>query len=429
MWGTRMSLALVFVVFATNSIVVAWGGNPSTLPSGPQATTQPTSNVSDALAALDKARARCIARLQGDENYRIAVAAEKDAEQLRSGASDDDRADAAAQLLAARTEVYKIESAAFASNLSVAQAQKDLNVARIVANRVIAVNNSKDAATSVPAVQRNTVAPIPAGSFLDTQFVFPGSAAQGQKAAILQPIGGCELVTLRAHDGTRIVALFGKAPFLPVRGVRPALLYFYGNGMCMAYSLAEFGGFRSLGFNVIMVDYEGYGMSGGAPSEAGCYAAADAAYDYLLTRKDIDPTGIVATGWSLGAAVAIDLASRRRVAGLVTFSAFTNIPDVSASLLNGFPLGIVLLRSRFDNLAKISSVPCPILLVHGSLDSLVPPEMQGRLAKSARSTVTTFRVADAGHNDIFQQGGEALYQRVRAFVDELSDVSTAVRPR
>ncbi len=77
-------------------------GGPSTLPANPQATTRPSLSVSDAVKALDEAHARCIAQLEGDENYRAAVAAEKDAEQRRLAASDDDRADAAAQLLAVR---------------------------------------------------------------------------------------------------------------------------------------------------------------------------------------------------------------------------------------------------------------------------------------------------------------------------------------
>jgi hypothetical protein len=233
----------------------------------------------------------------------------------------------------------------------------------------------------------------------------------------------CDLVTLHAADGTKIVALFGRAARIRAASIKPALLYFYGNGMCMANSRDVFNQFRGLGFNVLMADYEGYGMSGGTPSEPGCYAAANAAYKYLLTRKDIDRSRIVATGWSLGAAVAIDLASREHLAGLVTFSAFTNIADMSQSLLDGFPGGL-LLSCRFDNLTKIGFVSCPILMAHGSRDPLVPPEMLDRLARSARSKVTTFRVGDAEHNDIFFRGGNALYQRVKTFVDGLPSVPT-----
>jgi uncharacterized protein len=281
------------------------------------------------------------------------------------------------------------------------------------------------AAINVPVGKLDSPATKPVVSLLETQVLFPGSLTQGQPDDVVRPAAGCDLITLHAPDGTKIVALFGKSATLRA-AARPALLYFYGNGASMEFSRDVFNRFRSLGFNVIMADYEGYGMSGGTPSEPGCYAAADAAYDYLLTRNDVDHTRIVATGWSLGAAVAIDLARRRPVAGLVTFSAFTNIDDMSQSLANGLPLGI-LLSSRFDNLAKIGSVACPILMFHGSRDPLVPPAMLDRLAAAARSKVTKFRVEGAEHNDIFQRGGDSLYERVKSFVDGLSGVTPTTR--
>jgi hypothetical protein len=300
--------------------------------------------------------------------------------------------------------------------------------ARIASRRASPANKPKSTTMSAPALERNSATTKPVISPLETQIVFPGSSSRGQFDAVVRPMAGCNLIALHAPDGTRIVALFGNAPTLGAAAAKPALLYFYGNGTCMAYSCDVFNRLRGLGFNVIMADYEGYGMSDGTPSEAGCYAAADAAYNYLLTRNDVDHSRIVATGWSLGAAVAVDLASRRQVAGLVTISAFTNIADMSRSFLMGFPLPIPL-SCRFDNLTKISSVSCPILMVHGSRDSLVPPEMLNRLAKSARSKVTTYRVEDAEHNDIFQRGGDSLYQRVKAFVDGLSGLSPTTRPQ
>jgi pimeloyl-ACP methyl ester carboxylesterase len=156
--------------------------------------------------------------------------------------------------------------------------------------------------------ERDTTLPVI--SPLELQLVFPGSQSQGQNSSRVQPTVGCELVQLRAADGTKIVSLFGKGIASREQPASFTLLFFYGNGMCMADCLSVFNQFRNLGFNVITADYEGYGMSGGTASEPGCYAAADAAYDYLLTRKDVDPNRLVATGWSLGAAVAIDLASR-----------------------------------------------------------------------------------------------------------------------
>jgi len=254
---------------------------------------------------------------------------------------------------------------------------------------------------------------------LQMQLVFPGGQSQGQLNARVYPPAGCELVTLHGPDGTKIVGLFGSPIAKGGANPPPSLLYFYGNGMCMAASLSEFNQFRRMGFNVIVVDYEGYGMSGGEPSEQGCYTAADAAYDYLLTRNDVDKERIVAVGWSLGAAVAVDLASRKHVAGLATFSAFTNIDDMSRVLSPGHVE--IDLGCQFDNLAKIGSVSCPIFMAHGREDELVPPEMLDRLAQAAKSTVTVVHVSGAGHNNIFQQGGDSLYKRLKAFVDGLPE--------
>jgi pimeloyl-ACP methyl ester carboxylesterase len=281
---------------------------------------------------------------------------------------------------------------------------------------------TREDSSSKPVTTKPTV------SEFEIQLVFPGSISQGQIRARIRPGRGCELLALQAQDGTAIAALFGRGVKRGQTGTTPALLYFYGNGMCMADSLPVFNRLRGLGFDVIMADYEGYGMSDGTPSEQGCYAAADAAYDYLLKRSDVDRDRIVVTGWSLGAAVAIDLASRRRVAGLATFSAFTNISDMGATMTKGLPLAALLLSSRFDNLQKIGSVTCPIFMAHGLDDTLVPPEMLDRLSRAAKSKVTVVRVEEAGHNDIFERGGSSLFNRLKVFVDGLPAVAPTTMP-
>jgi pimeloyl-ACP methyl ester carboxylesterase len=91
------------------------------------------------------------------------------------------------------------------------------------------------------------------------------------------------------------------------------LLYFYGNGMSLETSSYEFARFRQLGFNVLIAEYPGYGMSSGQASESGCYEAANAAYHYLKAILHVHPAQIIVDGWSLGAAVAIDLASRKQL--------------------------------------------------------------------------------------------------------------------
>src|SRR5213075_2809310 len=121
------------------------------------------------------------------------------------------------------------------------------------------------------------------------------------------------------------VAYFG--PALDANGQRradasaqPTLLFFYGNGMCLADCIGLVQHFQKLGINVIGAEYVGYGMSTGKPSETTLYETADACWDHLQTRTDIDRNKVIAGGWSLGGAVAIEVASRRPVIGLMTFS-------------------------------------------------------------------------------------------------------------
>ncbi len=193
------------------------------------------------------------------------------------------------------------------------------------------------------------------------------------------------------------------------------MIYFYGNAMCLNYATAEFDRFRRLGLNVLIPDYVGYGMSGGTPSERGCQATANAAYDYLISKRAVDPRQIIAAGWSLGGAVAIDLASRHAVGGLIAFSTFTSTNDMARTI---FPLRLPrwFFTHRFESLKKIPSVACPILLGHGRLDSLVPFAMFERLAAAARAPLATLAIEQADHNDFYDEGGQRLDNAITAFV-------------
>jgi fermentation-respiration switch protein FrsA (DUF1100 family) len=229
-----------------------------------------------------------------------------------------------------------------------------------------------------------------------------------------------EIVPLQTRDGTRIVALFGGAldprgGHTLVAGKRPTVVFFYGNGACLASMGDVFEGFRRLGVNVLMPEYPGYGMSGGKPSENGFYAAADAAYDYAVQRPGLDPDRIVSAGWSMGSAVAIDLASRRKVSSLVVVSAFTTLPAVAHALVRWFPTSLII-RSRFDNLAKIPLVSCPVFIARGTRDTLVPPSMSDKLAEAAKTGVTSYKVSGGGHNDVFDVGGKPLWEAMEGFI-------------
>ena len=259
---------------------------------------------------------------------------------------------------------------------------------------------------------------------MQARLIFPGSETQGKPSAVVRPAPGCQLVGLvTAHDD-KVVALFGPAQLPdgnphPEAGQRPTIVYFYGNAMCLNDAIFEFDHFRRLGYNVLIPEYVGYGMSGGKPGETGCRDTADAAFAHLQRRKDVDPRKIIAAGWSLGGAVAIDLASRKPLAGLIAFCTFTSMTDMSRRSFPYLPTSL-LLRHRFDSLARIGHVTCPILLGHGRRDEIVPIEMQDRLSAAAsHAPLMKFVVDDAGHNDFYSTGKDQVFQAMVRFIDQV----------
>jgi len=257
---------------------------------------------------------------------------------------------------------------------------------------------------------------------LQTKLIFPGAVTQGLPEARVVPPPGARLVELDA-GGQRVVALFGGALDEAGRAAadaydRPTILFFYGNGMCLADTLEEFEVFRKLGANVLIPEYLGYGLSAGEPSEKACYATADAAYRWLIDSGQVAGERIIVGGWSLGAAVAVDLATRKPVVGLVMLSPFTSVADMAKTHYPMLPASM-LLSHRFDSLAKMPRVTCPIIIGHGTLDDIVPYAMSERLAKAARCPVVELRVEGAYHNDFMLVGRASM---VKALAARIADV-------
>lgn len=257
---------------------------------------------------------------------------------------------------------------------------------------------------------------------LQDRIIFPGAASQGAPETIVRPSPGTELLHLATPGGERVVALYGPAlspdgTTHPDPGSRPALVYFYGNAMCLAYAEPEFERFRRLGLNVLIPDYLGYGQSDGKASEQGCRATADTAFQALRDRG-FPPERIIAGGWSLGGAVAIDLAARKRVGGLFAFSTFTSIQSMARGVMP-LPLPGFLFAHKFDSLEKISRVTCPILLGHGRRDTLVPFRMCGQLARAVQAPLSLVVIDAAEHNDFFDVGGDQIDDAVRNLIEHI----------
>ncbi|HEY1187656.1 MAG TPA: alpha/beta hydrolase [Gemmata sp.] len=200
-------------------------------------------------------------------------------------------------------------------------------------------------------------------------------------------------LALSTADGTRV-----RAWWCPVPGSRGAVLYCHGNAGDLsdrAEPVARV--MDELGESVLVFDYPGFGLSSGKPSEVGCYAAADAAYDWL-TAHDIPPERITVIGVSLGGGVAVDLASRRPARALVLVKTFTSVPDVAAHLLLGAPVR-PLMTNRFDSRAKIGRCRQPLLVASGTNDRLVPYRQGLKLYEAGNDPKRFFPLAGSDHND------------------------------
>lgn len=258
---------------------------------------------------------------------------------------------------------------------------------------------------------------------LQNQMIFPGADSQGQQYATVPPSPAYDLVELRTRDGDRTFAAFvparteSRQPH-PTAVRQPTLIYFYGNGEHLAHALGAAMHFATMGVNVLVVEYVGYGMADGTPSEKSMYAAADAAYDHLLTRPDVDVRKLVPAGMSIGCAAAIDLASRRPCAGLICFSPFTSMPDMARQVAPWLPTRL-LLTYRFDNAGKLPKFSGPVFLAHGRGDTIVPFHMSESLRTLVRGPLTFVPVGDAGHNDLFEAGADDLDRALRRFLDGL----------
>jgi fermentation-respiration switch protein FrsA (DUF1100 family) len=220
-----------------------------------------------------------------------------------------------------------------------------------------------------------------------------------------------ERLSLLLPDGTPLVGWYLPPPH--DRGA-PALLWFYGNGENIGTIWPIVRDFRPPDAALLILDYPGYGASGGRTTETGLHQAAEAAYAALAARPEVDASRIVVYGRSLGTAAATWLAARRPVAGLVLESPFTNARDMAREHYALVPRFI--LRLELDNIGTIPRVRAPVLVFHGTADSLVPFAMGQRVAAAVTSSVELVPIPGAGHNESYETGGTAYRDRLWAFV-------------
>jgi uncharacterized protein len=225
-------------------------------------------------------------------------------------------------------------------------------------------------------------------------------------------------VTFQSADGVVLTARLIPPPSNVSLETAGWILYFHGasgNIGTPGYNEA-WAKFRELGLGVLAVDYRGFGESTGQPSEAGFYRDADAAYDYLNRELQVPPSRIVLYGYSLGSAVAIELASRSPAAGLIVEGSLLSVPTRGAELYPYVPVAW-LAQNRFASVDKIARVTMPKLFVHARGDTDIPIAHSRQLFALAPAP-KLFQDVAGGHTDAYQVDPQ-FFNAIARFLSDL----------
>lgn len=195
----------------------------------------------------------------------------------------------------------------------------------------------------------------------------------------------------------------------------PTLLFLHGNAGNIGDRVEKIRFFHKLDVNVFIIDYRGYGRSEGTPTEEGVYRDARDAFDYLRSRQDIRPDGVIVYGASLGGAVAIDLAVHRPVKALIVDSSFTSAADMAKVIFPAAPA--FLLSVKWDSEEKIKELDIPKLFFHSREDRVVPYLLGQRLYEAASEPKEFFDIT-GGHNDGYFESLDLIRKKMREFLQK-----------
>ncbi len=218
-----------------------------------------------------------------------------------------------------------------------------------------------------------------------------------------------EIIKITSANGAKISAMYLQNP-----QARFTLLVSHGNAEDLGDDRYWLEDLRRAGFSVLAFDYQGYGTSEGKPSEKGAYGDEAAAYDYLVQQLATPPERIIIYGRSVGSGPAVHLAARRPAAGLILQSPFLT----AFRVLTQIPL---LPFDRFPNARDIRNVHCPLLVIHGEADEVIPFRHGQKLFAIANQPKQFVGFPGAGHNDLELVAGAKCFEAIRSFTASLEN--------
>lgn len=199
--------------------------------------------------------------------------------------------------------------------------------------------------------------------------------------------------------------------YRPAREDKPTILYLHGNAGHIGYRVQLVQDYLAEGFGVFLLEYRGYGGNPGKPTESGLYHDGRAALNYLHNHG-VPAKHVVLFGESLGAGVAVQLATERPVCAVILQSPFTSLSELARY---HYPWAILKPWDRFESLEKMNSINAPLLILHGQLDRIVPFSQGKALYEAANQPKKMIAFEKGDHNTLWSESD--FYQYVIDFIN------------
>jgi fermentation-respiration switch protein FrsA (DUF1100 family) len=231
-------------------------------------------------------------------------------------------------------------------------------------------------------------------------------------------------IFITTPDKIRLNAWFIRPTDLAERRQRPTIIWFHANAGNIGFRLDNIRKmYHDIGVNIFILSYRGYGASEGSPSEEGLCVDAETAWNYILSRDDIDRSRVYLFGRSLGGAVALYLGSKHSsaIAGTIIENSFYSIDKMVDQIFPALrPLKRLVLRIKWNSFERAPLITHPLLFITGKLDEVVPhQQMLDLFALAVNSKKKQLISIDEGmHNTTWEKGGEFYVETFKAFLSQ-----------
>jgi fermentation-respiration switch protein FrsA (DUF1100 family) len=202
--------------------------------------------------------------------------------------------------------------------------------------------------------------------------------------------------------------------FIPSKLSRKVLIYFHGNAGNIGHRLPDLLKINESGVNVFGVSYRGYGKSEGKPDEAGIYMDGRAALEYVSGELGFSIENVYILGRSIGTTVAINTSQNLKLGGLVLVSPLTSGKDHAKA--SGLRPVSFLAGNAFNNIGKCRKIICPVLVVHGTRDRVIPFFMGEEIFKKLKTRKKFIKIEGRGHNDLTQGDSSTYWNPILEFI-------------